>query len=139
LFEHYAAEETPVYAYAIPARTGNKLSPEVVRRLAAEGLGGVKDSTKSLERHREYVACGIDVLIGTDALVLDGFRAGAVGCVSALANVRPDLLCELRSGGGQEVQQVILDLRDQLPLQQLKTALGERIRGYPNRYRAPLG
>jgi 4-hydroxy-tetrahydrodipicolinate synthase len=141
ILEHFravlrTAVDVPTYAYTIPERTGNQLSPGVVRALAAEGLRGVKDSTKSMERHREYLACGVDVLIGTDAFVLEAFRAGAAGCVSALANVRPDLLVALRDGGGAAVQQEILELRAETPFRALKRALAGR--GYPPAYRAPL-
>lgn len=141
---HYAAllhvaGGMPSYAYTIPGRTGNELSTGVVWALAAEGLTGVKDSTKSFERHREYLQCGVDVLIGTDGMVLEAFRAGAAGCVSALANVRPDLLCALRDGGGEEVQAEILGLRAALPMQGLKAAVAGHVAGYPTAYRAPLG
>jgi 4-hydroxy-tetrahydrodipicolinate synthase len=136
-----AASGSPLYAYTIPARTGNDLSVEVVCKLAAEGLTGVKDSMKSLERNREYVVTGVDVLTGTDALVLDAFRGGAAGCVSAVANVRPDLLVALRDGGAEEVQAEISALRDELrggPAV-LKRALAEQMPGYPTAVRAPLG
>src|SRR5207253_8042916 len=59
-----AAVDAPVYAYTIPARTGNELPPSAVRELGAEGLAGVKDSTKSLDRLREYVECEVEVLVG---------------------------------------------------------------------------
>jgi dihydrodipicolinate synthase/N-acetylneuraminate lyase len=139
--EHYrsvlaAAEGVPVYAYTIPARTGNELSIEAVRELAAAGLRGVKDSTKSWARHVEYLATGVDVLIGTDALVVDSFRAGSAGCVSALANVRPDLLRRARDG--EDVQDEISALRERLPFPRLKDAVAERLIGYPTSYRAPL-
>lgn len=140
--EHYrrliaVAQGSPVYAYTIPARTGNELSLEAVRTLAGDGLAGVKDSTKSWERHLEYLACGIDVLVGTDALVVASFQAGSAGCVSALANVRPDLLCAARDGA--EVQDEISALREQLPFARLKDALAETLPAYPSTYRAPLG
>src|SRR5687767_6836250 len=53
---HYAsvlrsAGDAPLYAYSIPRRTGNDLHPALVRRLADHGLAGIKDSTRSLERH----------------------------------------------------------------------------------------
>jgi len=134
-----AAGGAPAYAYTLPKRTGNDLSAEAVRTLAQHGLAGVKDSTKSWERHLEYLACTIDVLIGTDAFVLQAFKAGAVGCVSALANVRPDLFCALRDGAGEVVQEEILRLRKALPMQGLKAAVAERVPGYPIAYRAPLG
>jgi 4-hydroxy-tetrahydrodipicolinate synthase len=132
-----AARDCDLYAYTIPARTGNELAPEVVRRLGRAGLKGVKDSTKSWERHREYLECGVDVLIGTDSLVVDSVRAGSAGCVSALANVRPDLLCRARDG--ESVQNEISRLRERLPFDRLKHELARQLPGYPTSYRAPLG
>jgi 4-hydroxy-tetrahydrodipicolinate synthase len=133
----HAVDGRDLYAYTIPARTGNELAPAVVRRLGAEGLRGVKDSTKSWQRHCEYLKCGVDVLIGTDSMVVDSFRAGSAGCVSALANVRPDLLCRARSG--EDVEDELSHLREQLPFGKLKAAVAERLPGYPTAYRAPLG
>jgi 4-hydroxy-tetrahydrodipicolinate synthase len=132
-----AADGAPSYAYTIPARTGNELPLDVVRELAAEGLTGVKDSTKSWERHLEYLETEVDVFIGTDALVVDSFRAGSAGCVSALANVRPDLLCRARDG--EDVQEEISALRTELTFPKLKSALAEQLPGYPTAYRSPLG
>jgi 4-hydroxy-tetrahydrodipicolinate synthase len=132
------AVEAPVYAYTIPARTGNELPAGAVRELAGDGLAGVKDSTKSLDRLRDYLACGVDVLVGTDAFVLEGFRLGAGGCVSALANVRPDLLCALRDHDDDAAQAAIVALRDRLPMGALKAAVAEAVPGYPTSYRAPL-
>jgi 4-hydroxy-tetrahydrodipicolinate synthase len=144
LLAHYrallgAAGDTAVYAYTIPERTGNELAPDVVRTLGREGLRGVKDSTKSFERHLEYLECGVDVLIGTDAFVRDAFDAGAAGCVSALANVRPDLLVALRDGADPEAAQAeVLSLRELLPLRALNAAVAESVPGYPSAYRPPL-
>jgi 4-hydroxy-tetrahydrodipicolinate synthase len=132
-----AAPGCDLYAYTIPARTGNELSPAVVSRLGREGLKGVKDSTKSWERHVEYLDCGVDVLIGTDSMVVDSIRAGSAGCVSALANVRPELLCRARDG--ESVQDEISRLRERLPFNRLKQGLAEQLPGYPTSYRAPLG
>jgi dihydrodipicolinate synthase/N-acetylneuraminate lyase len=142
LLGHYralleAASGRDLYAYTIPARTGNELSLDVVRRLGGEGLRGVKDSTKSWDRHLEYLGCGVDVLIGTDSLVVDSFRAGSSGCVSALANVRPDLLCRARDG--EDVQDELTHLRERLPFRELKGELARAVAGYPPGYRAPLG
>jgi dihydrodipicolinate synthase/N-acetylneuraminate lyase len=142
LLGHYrellrAAAGRDLYAYTIPARAGNELSVDVVRRLGTEGLRGVKDSTKSWERHVEYLGCGVDVLIGTDSLVVDSFRTGSSGCVSALANVRPDLLCRARDG--EDVQDELTELRARLPFRALKGELARAVTGYPSRYRAPVG
>jgi 4-hydroxy-tetrahydrodipicolinate synthase len=132
-----AAHDCDLYAYTIPARTGNELTPAVVRRLGRAGLKGVKDSTKSWERHCEYLECGVDVLIGTDSMVVDSVRAGSAGCVSALANVHPDLLCRARDG--ESVQGEISRLRERLPFNNLKHELARLLPGYPTSYRAPLG
>lgn len=131
-----AAGGSPVYAYVIPARTGSDLAPEAIRALRDDGLTGVKDSTKSWERHVEYLGCGVEVFVGTDGFVVESFRAGSTGCVSALANVRPDLLCAARDGA--DVQEEIRRLRAHLPFPRLKAAVTESVSGYPVRYRAPL-
>ena len=66
--DHYLAllgsVTVPVYAYTIPDRTGNTLTCSVVRELAAAGLKGVKDSSKSLAVHREYLGVGIRCVDG---------------------------------------------------------------------------
>lgn len=162
LVSHYRAllvalRNAPVYAYTIPSRTRNELGADAVRLLAGEGLAGVKDSTKSLDRHLEYLqaaegtACA--VLMGSDGMVIEALRAGAAGSVSALANVRPDLLVRLKRAhlGGKarqadEAQREILDLRAQRPgagaLSGLKRAVAERLRergsSFPTGLRAPL-
>lgn len=159
LISHYGAlietaDGVPLYAYNIPLRTGNDLVAATVRELATLGLTGIKDSTKSFERHEEYLGCGVEVFVGTDAFVLRALQAGATGCVSAIANARPDLLCALRDGaknsnqgGGtrlhsdssstSEAQEEILNLRGELPMQRLKHAVATIVPGYPVRYRAP--
>ena len=144
-----ASSELPLFAYNIPARTGNDLSAETAAALAGDGLAGVKDSTKSLDRHRQYLRAappGFAVYMGSDGLVLDAFRAGAAGCVSALANVRPDLLVGLatavadgRDDEADRLQREISGLRAQTSgPAALKQALAARL-GYPSAVRPPLG
>lgn len=155
LVAHYevlleAAGSTPVFAYTIPDRARNELSAAVVRELAAAGLAGVKDSTKSLERHREYLACGVPVLMGSDGLVLQALELGAAGCVSAIANLRPDLLLELarasregRPEDAERLQGAVSELRVELarepPLVALKRAVAALVPGYSPEVRRPLG
>lgn len=162
LISHYRAllaalPNAPVYAYTIPSRTRNELGADVVRLLAGEGLAGVKDSTKSLDRHLEYLQAAEDtacvVLMGSDGMVIEALRAGAAGSVSALANLRPDLLVRLKRAylGGEarqaeDAQREILHLRTQLSggraLARLKRAVAERLRergsSFPAGLRAPL-
>jgi len=163
ILRHYrsllaAVPDVPVFAYTIPDRTGNDLEPETLEALAGAGLAGLKDSTKSFEQHLAYlaVAKGSDlrVLMGSDAMVLQALRAGAAGSVSALANVRPDLLVRLRQAFLEEkaeeaeaIQAEIAELRDSLStgpaLQNLKRAVSDELARqgvrYPSGLRAPLG
>ena len=137
----------PVYAYTIPERTGNTLSNAVVRTLAAEGLRGVKDSTKSIERHREYLRTGVEVLMGSDALVREAFGLGAAGAISAIANIEPRLLLDLAasfaSPAGADDQARLTTVRERTKrggsaIAAMKAELAGHLPGYPTRMRAPL-
>ncbi|CAN5636063.1 dihydrodipicolinate synthase family protein [soil metagenome] len=157
-----ASTDMQVYAYTIPSRTGNDLSPGAVQVLADEGLAGLKDSTKSFERHLEYLEIAgavadsdnFAVFMGSDAMVLDALQAGAAGSVSALANLRPDLLSSLKRAfieddrvEAKSLQEKITRVRAEVStgpaLAGLKAAVARRLsaRGiaYPARLRAPLG
>jgi 4-hydroxy-tetrahydrodipicolinate synthase len=153
----HAAGETPAYAYNIPSRTGNDLSAGAVRSLADEGVAGLKDSTKSFDRHLGYLRAapdGFHVFMGSDGMVLDALKAGAAGAVSAVANFRPDLLAALKKAvaGGDDpaaiaLQDEITRVREQVSqgptLTGLKEAVADHLRArgivYPARLRAPLG
>jgi dihydrodipicolinate synthase/N-acetylneuraminate lyase len=152
-----AVPDIPVFAYTIPERTGNQLEPETLEALADQGLAGLKDSTKSFDRHLEYLAAAkghdLRVLMGSDGMVLEALRAGAAGSVSALANLRPDLLASLKRAfaEGQEeeaerTQEELTDLRSSFSqgpaLAALKQAVSESLLRlgvrYPPALRAPL-
>jgi 4-hydroxy-tetrahydrodipicolinate synthase len=159
---HYAAlveglDGVPVYAYTIPDRTHNELEPELLGRLIGDGLSGLKDSTKSIERHREYAAAvasaGVErfgLLMGTASLVLEALRGGSAGAVLALANVEPRRCVELaravREGSlddaealQQELAAAERELQSDGVIPGLKRALAARIDGYGTTVRAPLG
>jgi 4-hydroxy-tetrahydrodipicolinate synthase len=164
LVRHYAAlveaaGDVPAYAYAIPERTGNALGAEALERLAGEGLAGIKDSSRSLELHREYAAVarrraqegsGFRLLMGSERMLLDAWRSGAVGAVSALSSARPDLLVRFRSAcddgsedGVRAVQEEITRVRDELPdIARVKRVVSERLSSggvdYRPDLRAPL-
>ena len=99
LYQHYSriadSVDVPVFIYEIPARTGNSIDIETVSRLAEhENIKGIKDSSGKKERLDAFseLAAGrddFDFYAGTDSLILYGFRKGAAGCVSGLANVIP--------------------------------------------------
>jgi dihydrodipicolinate synthase/N-acetylneuraminate lyase len=147
VLRHFSAvvEAVPrVLAYVIPARTVNDVSASLLERLAEVGVAGVKDSTKSLDRHEEYldvarVCPGFRVYMGSDGLAAAALERGATGLISAVANVRPELVMALRDGA-REVEQELLAVRAQAGgLAGLKRLVAERIEGYPVAVRAPLG
>jgi dihydrodipicolinate synthase/N-acetylneuraminate lyase len=162
---HYAAlveglDGTPVYGYTIPERTHNELEPALVGRLVDDGLAGMKDSTQSIERHREYAAearragGSFALFMGTAGLVLDALREGSAGAVLALANLHPELCVGLvrahREGDENEADRLQAEMaareeelgRDAL-VPALKHGVGERLREHGARYgtamRAPFG
>lgn len=100
LIAHYEAVadalEVPVFLYNIPARTGNALQPETVRKLAAHpNIIGIKDSAGSYESLSGFLQAAegvenFDVLNGPDSLIHQGFVDGCSACISGLANVAPE-------------------------------------------------
>jgi 4-hydroxy-tetrahydrodipicolinate synthase len=157
-----ASTSTPVYAYTIPSRTGNDLTPGAVRALADEGLAGVKDSTKSFERHLEYLEVAraapdpdnFAVFMGSDTMVLDALESGAAGSVTALANLRPDLLASLKRAFIQDEKVEAKSLQEEIARVRAKVSSGPALAGlkaavarrlsdkgivYPAGLRAPLG
>ena len=99
LIAHYEAVadalDVPVFLYNIPARTGNTLEPETVRKLAAHpNIIGIKDSAGSYESLSGFLKAAesienFDVLNGPDSLIHQGFVDGCSACISGLANVAP--------------------------------------------------
>lgn len=150
------AGDTPVFAYEFPDRTGNRLSAEAFGTLVGDGLGGLKDSTGSVEAHEAFLAAapGAQVFIGSPSLMLGSLRGGSRGCVAALANLHPALIVALadawRAGddeAAERLQAEIVETEAQVragrPLVGLKTAVAEAMsaRGarYPSALRSPLG
>lgn len=85
----------PIYAYNIPSRTGNDLSPGLLGQLCAqfENLYGVKYSAPNLLRIQQYLAAcerTPDVLIGCDDLALPCLTLGGRGFVSGPGAVFTD-------------------------------------------------
>ena len=117
---HYGAlidaVDAPVYAYTIPSHTHRELEPDLLERLIGDGLAGLKDSTKSPERHREYLAAveaasaPFALFTGTSSLVLEAVRGGSAGAVLALANLHPEecaaLVRAIRDGRDDEAERL---------------------------------
>jgi 4-hydroxy-tetrahydrodipicolinate synthase len=164
ILDHYgslmqALDPRPVLAYSIPSHGVNDLHAETLAALAREGLAGFKDSTQSLERHREYADAAREaahddfaLLVGSATLVLESLRCGSAGAVLALANLKPELCVRLRDafrdgrqGDATSIQEEVSGAEQAVPtMAELKRALAERLgteRGidYDPELRAPLG
>lgn len=160
---HYGALiealDAPVYAYTIPSHTHRGLEPALLERLIGDGLAGLKDSTKSAERHREYTAAvaaagaPFALFTGTATLALEAIRGGSAGAVLALANLRPEacvtLVRALRDGreedagrAQEEMAAHDAELKAGGPIPTLKRGVAERLaeRGatYGTTVRGPL-
>lgn len=158
---HYAAlveglDGAPVYAYTIPDRTGTEIDPALLPALISDGLAGLKDSTKSIERHAEYASAAaearadFDLLMGTASLVLDALHGGSAGAVLAIANLHPDVCAELlaafredrHADAGRLQQELAAAERELQPeglIPALKRRVAERLDAYGPAVRAPLG
>lgn len=101
----------PIYLYNIPARTGNTITPEIAAELAKHpNIYGIKDSAGSLESLKGFIAVSeqatnFDVLTGPDSLILTGYQLGAIGCISGIANIVPDLVSQVYRGFVQDDQE----------------------------------
>lgn len=115
LFRHYAAVaeqvELPLVLYNVPARTGVSIPNDVVVRLR-ESFGHVvalKHATGSVAGVTELLErCDISVLSGDDALTWPLMALGAVGLISVVSNLVPELVVSLvRTGRAGQREQVL--------------------------------
>ena len=110
-----------MYGYTIPSHTHRELEPALLERLIGDGLAGLKDSTKSSERHREYAAAvraagaPFALFTGSAGLVLEALSEGSAGAVLALANLHPEpcvaLVRAVREGRDDEAVPLQAEMR----------------------------
>lgn len=114
LLEHFRAildaVQIPVFAYNNPGLSNNPLTPNLLAKLAEEGLAGLKDSSFDLTQFYSFLN-GIQrpcfaFIIGTEAIAAAAVHAGAQAIISGLANVWPELMSEfweaLESDNGRQ-------------------------------------
>jgi 4-hydroxy-tetrahydrodipicolinate synthase len=103
LYQHYKAVaeavEIPILLYTNPARTGVKISVNLLARLAkVPGIVGIKDSSGDLELTAEYIRVAppeFSVLMGRDTLIYAGLLYGTRGGIAATGNVKPALVASI--------------------------------------------
>jgi 1-pyrroline-4-hydroxy-2-carboxylate deaminase len=97
-----SATDLPVMLYNNPEAARQDLSPETIVRLAErhERIVAVKECSGDARRIAHLVELAgdrLEILVGGDDWALEGYASGAVGWVSGVANVAPELCLELES------------------------------------------
>ncbi len=107
LYDHYCEVakhvSIPIVLYNIPPRTGNKLLPETVAKLAkdVDVIMGAKDSSGDLDNLKAYIQQTRDigkkfaVLAGNDGNILPCLKAGGAGGVAGRANLWPRTIASI--------------------------------------------
>ena len=107
LYDHYCEVakhvNIPIVLSNIPARTGNKLLPETVAKLAkdVDVIMGAKDSSGDLDNLYAYIEQTRDigkdfsVLAGNDGNILKCLKAGGTGGIAGRANLYPHSLASI--------------------------------------------
>ena len=129
IYEHYkavaeAVRPMPILIYNIPGRTGSKIEPSTLGRLAViENVGGVKEATGSMDNVIDTIAAAsphFAVFSGEDSLGFLTLAAGGHGIIAASANVVPAEFARIvelcRKGEWNEARQISYDI---LPLVRL--------------------
>lgn len=107
LYDHYVevakAVNIPIVLYNIPARTGNKLLPETVAKLAkdVDVILGAKDSSGDRENLKAYIQQTQDigkdfsVLAGNDGNIFFCLQEGGKGGIAGRANLWPKTIASI--------------------------------------------
>ncbi|MEW9109723.1 4-hydroxy-tetrahydrodipicolinate synthase [Cytobacillus gottheilii] len=107
LYDHFVEVakhvDVPIVLYNIPARTGNKLLPETVAKLAkdVDVIVGAKDSSGDWDNLKAYIHQTRElekdfyVLSGNDSLILPCLKEGGTGGIAGCSNVYPQVLSSI--------------------------------------------
>jgi 4-hydroxy-tetrahydrodipicolinate synthase len=121
-YRHYAAVaqevDIPIVLYNVPSRTGVRMLPETIARLAEiESIVAVKEAGGSVDQVSAILdLCDITVLSGDDPLTLPMLSVGARGVVSVTANILPGLVSEMVAAYPSDVPRALALHRELLPL-----------------------
>ena len=103
IYQHYkkVADSVgiPIIVYNIPGRTGSKIEPETLARLAEiKNIAGVKEATGSVDQAIDVIRlCGdnLSVYSGEDSLTFSLMALGGKGVISTVANIAPREMAQL--------------------------------------------
>ena len=130
-----------VYLYHIPPVSQVAITVPLIERLlkAYPGIvAGAKDSSGDWSNTKAYIdnfaAQGFDVFPGSETFLLQGMRAGGVGCISATANVNPAAISRLfatwREADADSQQERLNEIRGIFAKQPMIPALKAAIAHY---------
>ncbi|MGH7847536.1 MAG: 4-hydroxy-tetrahydrodipicolinate synthase [Candidatus Binatia bacterium] len=103
IYRHYkkVAESAgiPLIVYNIPSRTGSKIEPETLARLAEiKNVAGVKEATGSVDQAIDVIRLSqgrMAVYSGEDSLTFSLMALGGKGVISTVANIAPRAMSDL--------------------------------------------
>ena len=107
MFEYFKAlidivdeEEFPVFVYNNIHYSQNRITPNLLKKLADYGLRGCKDSSFDLVNFYQFQDAVADyddfnLIIGTEAIFMGAFDAGATGMVCGMGNIYPELMSKM--------------------------------------------
>jgi 4-hydroxy-tetrahydrodipicolinate synthase len=103
IYQHYkkVAESAgiPLIVYNIPSRTGSKIEPETLARLAEiKNVAGVKEATGSVDQAIDVIRLSqgrMAVYSGEDSLTFSLMALGGKGVISTVANIIPRAMSDL--------------------------------------------
>ena len=103
LIKHYtgiAECDIPVVVYNVPGRTGQNITPDIVKELASHpNIVGVKEASGDINQISSIIELTRDedfsVISGDDGMTLPIMALGGKGVISVLANIYPKPLIEM--------------------------------------------
>jgi dihydrodipicolinate synthase/N-acetylneuraminate lyase len=136
IFVHFQqlinAVDIPVFLYNNPKASGNSVSSNLLVRLAREGLGGVKDSSFDIVNYyhtqlalKEFPK--LNLIIGTEAIFVAAFDAGAKAAVTGLGNVYPDLIRKLYEAYRDGAREKLMQIQEEVLAVRLITKYGPTV------------
>jgi len=106
IIKHYQAiadhSESPLILYNVPARTSVNIASGTTLKLAAhQNIIGIKEASGSFNQYAKIATDSPDnflLISGNDMDTFPMISLGAVGAISVMANILPDVYCNLVRG-----------------------------------------
>lgn len=136
VIERVADERLRIYLYHIPKVSGVALSAALIGRLRdayPDTVIGIKDSSGDWDNTRMLLEDfpGLRVFPGNELIMLEALRLGAVGCITATANVNAAglarLYAEWRGDDAESLQAAVSSVRRAVQSQAMVPALKQII------------